>query len=94
MSVDMLRAVFAGSRSRGADRLVLLALADRADTHGVSWPGLDDIARRARVHRATVCRSLVRLKSLGELRVERGGGRGCSNRYHILLPETVAARHP
>jgi hypothetical protein len=91
----MLRAVFERSRSRGADRLVLLAIADRADRCGNAWPGIEDIARRAALHRATVCRSVARLESLlGELDVKPGGGRRRPNRYRVLPRETVTSCDP
>lgn len=35
-------------------RLVALAIADRMNRAGISWPGYDDIAIRAGVHRSTV----------------------------------------
>jgi hypothetical protein len=44
------------------------------------------------VNRATVCRSLVRLESLGELHVRRGGGRGHPNHYQVLLGQSDTER--
>jgi hypothetical protein len=102
VSNSILDRVFRYSRARRADRLVLLVLADRADDAGSCYPGIDDIASRAGVNRATVFRSQARLvKQLGELRVESGGaGRGDTNRYTVTVDadrstsERVAACDP
>lgn len=85
------------SRAEGTTYIVLLMLADRADSEQWQcWPSLDMLARDARVHRATVARCLNELDSdclqcpdcgishLGEIVRERGGGRGTPTRYWVL----------
>jgi Helix-turn-helix domain len=102
VSNKILERVFWYSRARGADRLVLLVLADRADDDGCCYPGIDYIAARAAVNRATVFRSLPRLvEQLGELRRDPGGtGRGETNRYTVTVgadgntPERVSGCDP
>lgn len=82
--------VFQSSRSRGVDRLVLLAIADSANDHGAeAWPSLSTIAAKAGVDRRTVSRSLTRLVELGELERLRSGGisarGGVSNSYRVVF---------
>lgn len=78
--------VLACSRSEGADRLVLLAIANHADAEGTNaYPNAMLIAEEARVGRATVFRAVQRLVGRGELVRESGGGRGHPNRYSVAL---------
>lgn len=90
MSNRILNRVFASSEARGADRLVLLALADRADDDGRCDPGIDDIAARARLNRATVFRSVARLEhQLCELHVDHGAGRRGTNLYTVTVGQLL-----
>lgn len=83
------------SKARGADRLVLLAIAEHADrgTGENAWPAVETLAEMVGgVDVRNVKRAIRRLEDLGELRVElnKGGGpdwRGDRrpNRYTILL---------
>lgn len=100
MSIQALAWVLEHSEADGYDRLILLAIANHADAAGgVAWPSVARIATEARVDRATVYRAVQRLVELGELDVNRGGGRGRTNVYTLKrLPaatvrtsETVAA---
>lgn len=86
MSIQALAWVLENSQSELADRLVLIAIANHADAHGRNaWPSADQIAKEARVHRATVFRALARLCDLGELEVDPGGqGPGATNAYQIV----------
>lgn len=87
------------SPATGNDRLVLLMVADEADDDGANaFPGIDRIALKARVSRATAIRSIGRLEAAGELLVKRPEthGRGRHNRYVVVLgrdPLELAARH-
>jgi hypothetical protein len=83
MSVRVLESAFAGSRARGVDRLVLLAIADRADQEGRAFPSLSDIARRSLINAKNVGRSLTALRhsascgSSGAVGAEIRIGIGC-----------------
>ncbi len=82
-----LTAVFDRSRARGAARLVALALADRADDAGRCWPSVADIQRRAGLSTERAARrALAELAKLGELAIERGGGRWRTNKYRLTIP--------
>lgn len=76
--------VFESSQSTGSDRLVLLAIADRANDEGRdAWPSVENIATKARMDVRTVQRSLRRLEALGELKLDRR--RGSSTRYTVVM---------
>ena len=95
MSVRWVQAVFERSRSRSGGRLVMLALADRANDDGVCWPGVADIARRANLSMDQTRRCLRNAEKLGELRIKKGGGcdangKGYPSVYQLVLPVTPA----
>lgn len=90
MSIKVTNWVWARSESRNGARLVMLALADRADDGGLAWPSVDDLAERTRLTPRAVRKCVAELVSLGELEVENGGGRHRSNRYRIIpKPGTI-----
>jgi hypothetical protein len=84
MSVRVMSWVFERSASELAARLVLLAIADRANDEGSdAWPSIPTLAKKAHVDERTVRRSIERLERLGELRVERQIGR--SHIYTVVM---------
>lgn len=84
MSFKVTNWVWARSESRNGARLVMLALADRADDDGFCWPSIDDLAERTRLSPRAVQKGIAALVKDGELKVENGGGRHRSNRYQIV----------
>lgn len=79
--------VFTHSTAAGADRLLLLAIADHAGDDGRNaWPAVPTLARKTGVSERTVQRGIARLESAGLLLVERGKGAGGTNRYQVLMP--------
>ena len=69
-------------------KLVLLALADHADDHGICWPGIVGVAEKCTLSERSVQRHVQDMVSRGLLRVEerfRPDGSRSSNRYHLLL---------
>jgi hypothetical protein len=87
VSVAVMTWVFQHSQSTGNDRLVLLAIADRANDDGDDcWPSIPTLARKARCSERTVQRSIKSLAALGELAVEEGAGPHGVNRYRVLMP--------
>lgn len=90
MSVQAMNWVFKHSLSTGNDRIVLLAIADEANSEGENaFPSVDRLASKTRIHRATVMRSIRRLEELGELEVIRPQTRGLGhfNQYRIRFPQ-------
>ncbi len=84
MSYEAVRQVLERSKTKGAQRLILLVIAEHADHSGIAWPSVQTIARLANCSARYVKDTIAKLKS-GELVLERGGGRGRSNRYRIPL---------
>lgn len=84
--------VYANSKARLADRLVLLAIADEADDDGTNaYPSQRRIADKALVSQSTVRRSIESLEAMGELGVVRPvkTGRGKFNVYTVLMGRTA-----
>jgi hypothetical protein len=92
MSIEAVRHVLERSKTKGAQRLILIAIAEHADSNGIAWPSIETIARLANCSGRFVKETIKKLKS-GELIIEKGGGRGRSNRYRIPL-ETVNSGSP
>lgn len=84
MSFKVTNWVWARSESRNGARLVMLALADRADDNGCAWPSIDDLVERTKLSPRAVQKAVTALVESGELEVENGGGRHRSNRYRII----------
>src|SRR5690606_7595816 len=68
------------SKARGAQLLLLLAIADNAGDEGLAWPGLEGLAKRTRVKKRAVIDQIEKLEKTGELRVLRRMGK---HNYYI-----------
>lgn len=80
MSVAATSYVWERSEAEGADRLVLLALADFADENGNCFGSWGKLEQKTRLSRATVARCLRRLQDSGDLlMVEKGHRRLAGN---------------
>lgn len=85
MSIDCMNRVWKQSQHKGTPLNALLSLADRANEHGICWPGVLDIANRARVEKRSAKRILKHLAASGELYVSDGGGRHRTNLYLVCV---------
>lgn len=89
MSNRSLTAVFQHSRSKGAARLILLAMADEANDQGLLTAyrrSRSYLSSKANVDEGTARRALAALEQAGEVIVlDRGDGRKSSD-YQIVLP--------
>lgn len=86
MSNAMLTAVFDRSRTRNGARLVMLALADRANESGRAWPSISDLMRRTALSRGAIHAALKQAQRLGELEVSLFSGPRLCNVYKIKPP--------
>lgn len=92
--------VWEHSKAIGADRLVLLAIADNANDAGRdAYPSVATIAKKAKMDKRTVQRSIRALVALGELELHLNSGPCGTNRYRVLMAEgrqdaTPAPRPP
>ena len=94
MSVDMIRAAWAGELEPRA-KLVLLALADHANSEGICWPSVALLGTKTGLSRRQIQRHLKALRDCGEIEVverERGWRtrryylKGCQQRHLGATP--------
>lgn len=78
--------VFEHSNSKGTQRLVLLALADRANDYDEAWPSVARLAAAARTSTRSVQRALDGLVKSGELHLVPGGARAAAARSGVHAP--------
>lgn len=83
MSNECLNAVFARSRARGVARLVLIAIADRANDGGYAYCSIDDLRFRTQASRSQIFVALTALEGMDELHIVNRGGRFGVNSYHL-----------
>jgi hypothetical protein len=80
------------SQTRGAARLLLLALAIRAGDDNLAWPNLDTLAADANMDKRSVRRALDEIPG-EELAVEKGGSPKGQKRkvakYRLLMPKAA-----
>jgi hypothetical protein len=86
MSIELTNAVWKHSRQKSGGLLVLLALADYANSEGIAYPAVSTLARKVRMSKRNVQRWTRALQRDGELKVLRNEGRRGSNIYEICLP--------
>ena len=86
MSIAALNWAWAMECPNATSKLVLLALADRADDDGKCWPGMDTVAARAGVSTRQVSTHLKSLEGMGLLsRVRRRRDDGTLSGYTFRL---------
>jgi hypothetical protein len=86
MSILVTGLVWKNSRHDGSALLLLLAIADYADDHGVAFPSIPALRRKARLSKSTVFRTLEVLKGSGELEIVEAGGGRRTTRYRVIPP--------
>ena len=85
MSIKAMAAVWEYSEQSGSSLLMLLAIADYAHDDGTNaWPSLATLARKTRMTRGNVIRTIKKLEKASEIHVNRNGGKHKSNEYSIL----------
>lgn len=79
--------VWAHSKQQGTKLVLLLAIADMTnENYYYCWPSLETLQEKARLaHRQNAIRAIDELESAGELWVERGRGRACTNAYVVTV---------
>ena len=83
MSGRATTAVYDHSTHDASRLLVMLAIANAANDAQVAWPGIDEIARNARISERQAQNVLRDLETSGELCRSLGGGRRNTTRYLI-----------
>jgi hypothetical protein len=97
MSIRISTAVWQHSKQQKAGALlILLAIADYANDHGVAWPSVRTLAKKTRMSKRNVQRWFIILQCSGELQISRNKGPHGSNLYKICVPiaqENVGVTH-
>ena len=83
MSFTAIRWAWSQPTGRSSSKLVLLALADRADDAGMAYPSIATLAADTDLDRKTVMPALAHLERLGLVVCARGAGK--STRYQLIL---------
>jgi Helix-turn-helix domain len=84
VSIQAIAWVFDYSQAAGTDRLVLLALANHANSEtGECHPGFRRIAHEANCAPSTVTAAIRRLVELGEVEVSARGTGRATTKYHL-----------
>jgi hypothetical protein len=96
VSIKAMQWVFEHSRATGSARVLMLAIADRANDDGVCWPDKANLAKKVNVTERTIIKLVQQCEELGELSVSlfyRGKERRTANRYIMmaLAPAEVRA---
>jgi hypothetical protein len=87
--------VWAHSRQKGGELLIMLALADFANDEGECWPSIPVLAQKARLTERQVQKLIPKLQEAGELLVERSnGGRNRRNRFFVTGSENGELSSP
>jgi len=81
MSTKMMTAVWEHSKANGSALLLLLAIADNASDYGLAWPGIENLAQRARIGKRAVIKQLEKLEEMQELIIHRRPG---THNHYIL----------
>jgi hypothetical protein len=87
VSVEAYNAVWKYFEGTQRQRVTMLALANRADEHGIAWSGIKELMRKTRMKRATIFEVLREIEKTGQLAIlEGGGGRGKPSLRWLKLP--------
>lgn len=88
MSVKHLVYVFENTELKGADRLMMLAIADYCDEQGSCYPSYRRLAMKCNVARRTAVKTCNRLVASGDLAIVKFAGietkQGNTNRFYML----------
>ena len=86
MSIEIQTEVWRYSRSKGSQRLLLIAIADNCNTESrTAWPTTAYLAGKTLLTQRSIHRLVAELEELGELEIARNRGRNRSNLYRIPL---------
>lgn len=91
MTLTAMKYVWANSQSKGAARLVMLAIGDMATETGDAFPGVDRLAELSNVTDRGAQNAIQELERMGELQVFMNVGTqtqsGWTNLYRIVMKE-------
>lgn len=87
MAIEVTQWVWNYSHSRLSDRLVLLAIADNANSRNGdgAWPSVSELMRKANLSERGVRGAIKNLQTLGELEVLYNAGPSGVNAYRVIM---------
>ncbi len=83
MSVKVMQWAWEQAIGNSSRKLVLLALADRANDDGECWPGIANLTDKCSIPRRTLIRALLDLEAQGFLSVEHRAGNGTGRKTNV-----------
>lgn len=83
MSIKIMSSVWDSNTKSAAQRLVLLRLADHADTNGECWPSQANIAEACGLTERSVRAAISGLEEDGHISIKQRTGKGNRNSYNI-----------
>jgi hypothetical protein len=90
MSWRTVRQVLESPQPTGLARMVKVVIAEHENADdGYAWPSVETIAAEAAITARHAGRIIVKLEKGGHIAIQRRGGRGNSNRYRVLNPDTA-----
>lgn len=89
MSVQATSYVWEHSTQKGTNLLLLLAIANIADTRGFAYPGVKRLAKDIRMSERNTQRAIHECEESGELEVRRNAGPHGTNIYWIVMNDTL-----
>lgn len=87
MSIDCMNRVWKQSKQKGAQLLLLLAIADCADEDGYAWPQILPLAKKTRMSERHVRRMIDEISESGEILIDKTKK---AHRYLITVELTEA----
>lgn len=84
MSIRVMTNVWQHSKCKGADLLLLLAIADNANDDGYAWPGIESLATKTRMSQRSIQYNTKRLAAAGELVIMPQAGPKGTNKYRVI----------
>lgn len=89
MSVHTSAYVWNHSQHKGAELLLMLAIADITNTEGKAYPSISTLARYTRMSNRSIQRQLQSLEDSGELRISRNSGPHGTHIFQIVMNTTL-----
>src|SRR5918999_6304383 len=87
MAITIMEEIWQHSPTKDSELLLLLALADYADSvNGVCWPSVDRLARLIRKSERNTRYLLRKLEAGGHIAITIKGAKSKTNLYRILRP--------
>ena len=94
MSIAWMTRVWRSPAPKGADRMMLLALADNANDEGFCWPSIRTLSKKCAVSERAARRTVHRLAQSGYVAVEERPGRSTVYHLHAARLTPVAGDTP